>query len=217
MSVSANVSVLVADSRRLLRELLVACLTGVAELRVTSGSSDFEDVIAQSSARTYDVILLGGDAYPRGLADAVIRIRAAAPESAVLVVVDSEEDELLLEGVEAGAAGFVTVTGSLAELTRRTMSAHANETIVPPQLTSRLLARSRRRSSSRGAARPLTSREREILSLLTDGLGNAEIANRVGVSANTIKNHLYSIYRKLGVNSRSQAFAEASRLGLVRR
>jgi len=68
---------------------------------------------------------------------------------------------------------------------------------------------------SRKAKPQLTAREQEILKLLTKGLANGEIASTLGVSTNTVKNHLYSIYRKLGVNSRGQAFATATEMGLA--
>lgn len=217
---SGETRVLVADSRRLVRELLTSALARVPGVVPTAGSSDLEDVIAQASAGAADVVLLGGDAYPRGLGDAVRRVRSARPQSAVLVVADSDEDESIIEAVQAGAAGAVALKGSLGQLAQRVKSAHAEEMVLPPSIAAKVLAGLRRRPARlgrEGSARALTSREREVLALLTDGLGNAEIASRTGVSANTVKNHLYSIYRKLGVNSRAQAFAEAARLGLVRR
>lgn len=223
--------VLVADSRRLVRELLSATLARVPGVSVTVASSDFGDMIAQASVRQYSVALLGGQAYPRGLAHAVERVKASSHGAAVLVVVEDEDDDSLLEAVEAGATGFVTLHGSFVDLTRRVLSATSEETVLPPKVAATVLARARKRASAgirsgngNGNASgngngglSLTSREREVLVLLTDGLGNAEIADHVGVSANTVKNHLYSIYRKLGVNSRAQAFAEAARLGLVTR
>lgn len=212
--------VLVADSRRLVRELLTGALGRVPRLQVTAGSSDFGDVLAQAFAGDVEILLLGGSGYPKGLSDAVFRAHAACPQCAILVVVDSEDDDVLLEAAEAGATGFVTLGGSLPQLVYRVQTSRAGEMVLPPKVAAKVLSRVRTRPGQPARVsqhRLLTSREREVLMLLTDGLGNAEIAHRVGVSSNTVKNHLYSIYRKLGVNSRSQAFAEAARMGLVGR
>ena len=90
--------------------------------------------------------------------------------------------------------------------------------MLPAEFAQRLLAQlqtKRRREINRVDRPQLTEREHEILALLTTGLGNAEIATELGVSPNTVKNHLYSIYRKLGVTSRGQAFATATKLGIA--
>ena len=106
----------------------------------------------------------------------------------------------------------------LKDVKERIRAAAAHQTVLPAEFAQRILLglHTRPRTQARRSSRPqLTAREQEVLGLLTAGLGNAEIAAELGVSTNTVKNHLYSIYRKLGVTSRGQAFATAAELGLA--
>src|SRR5262249_14798065 len=120
---------------------------------------------------------------------------------------------LLLAAVEAGAAGFVTKSGSIDEVTAAIRAAAAGEAVVAPAMLSRLLRRVVRNEHGIGA--DLTTREREILGLLAEGVSNAAIADRLPVSVYTVRNHVANLSTKLGAHSKLEALSIAVREGLL--
>jgi DNA-binding NarL/FixJ family response regulator len=220
MTPTAPTRVLVADERPLVRDLLGQAIGRDAEFEVSvlDGSRD-TTLAALKSCGGSAVVLFGAEAVDVSVSVFVESVLLACPWASVLVFVDEGDDRSILSALEAGAAGFVTEGTPLEELKERIRAAAARQTVFPAEFTKRLLdeLQAKRRSSmKRSQDRPqLTDREQEILQLLTRGLGNAQIASELGVSPNTVKNHLYSIYRKLGVTSRGQAFATAARLGIA--
>lgn len=221
MAGSESISrVLIVDPRRLVRELLALALEQVPGVSARSVACDFDRLIAGISSEPPDVVILGQGCCASSLAHAVARVREASPTSALIVLSEGEPSDALLEAVEAGATSVVSLDCSTKELAARVRSAAAGDAVLPPEIAEKVLARiladaSRPADRVPCRAADLTPREHEILALLTGGLANAEIARMVGLSANTVRNHLYSIYRKLGVRSRGQAFVEATRRGLV--
>jgi DNA-binding NarL/FixJ family response regulator len=212
--------VLVSDERPLVRDLLGQAIGRDAEFEVAVLDGSRDKVLgALKNCGGSAVVLFGAEAVDAPVGEFVQSILLACPWASVLVFVGEGDDRSVLSALEAGAAGFVTESTPLEELKERVRAAAARQTVFPAEFTKRLLAElqaKRRVAGKREDAKPqLTDREQEILQLLTRGLGNAEIASELGVSPNTVKNHLYSIYRKLGVTSRGQAFATAARLGIA--
>jgi two-component system, NarL family, nitrate/nitrite response regulator NarL len=115
------------------------------------------------------------------------------------------------EALGAGARGVLTRTTRAEELAAAVAAAAEGLWVLDPSLGSRLV----RATEPRGEAEPLTPREREVLSLLSQGLANKAIAARLGISEHTAKFHVNAILAKLGVDSRAEAIVRAARLGLV--
>ena len=150
----------------------------------------------------------------------VLRALAAAgalPPTIILTTFD--DDELLLEGLRAGAKGYLLKDVSLAELVRAIRDVAAGGTAVHPIASERIV-----RGLEAGPdpafprlepADPLTERELEVLRLMTGGYSNREIANALRVAEGTVKNHVSSILSKLGVRDRTRAVLQAVRAGYL--
>jgi DNA-binding NarL/FixJ family response regulator len=218
MATKGDTGVLVAEARVLVRELLTRGLGDIHTLRVVGEADSAESAACFAARFKPDVVLLGQDALNEPVEECVGRVLLASPTTAVVAMVDSEDDEKLVDALHAGAIGFFALSTPLDSVVEVIHAAAARETFLPVEFTRRILERvqpRRHTSPDRAPARDLTQRELEILRLLMQGLANAEMARQLGVSSNTVKNHLHNIYRKLGVTSRSQAFATATELGIA--
>ncbi len=145
--------------------------------------------------------------------------RKNSPGCAVLVLTASLDRELFVRAIEAGAAGFLHKTAGVYEIIDAVRRLCAGEALISPDEISNILDLAQRRRGSdpvtRAAVESLTSREKQVLRALADGLNNKEIARRLGITVETERNYLSSIFSKLGVHSRLQALVFAVRHGIV--
>jgi DNA-binding NarL/FixJ family response regulator len=135
------------------------------------------------------------------------------PDVAVVMLTASNDEAVLSAALEAGCAGFVTKAESLETVIAAVRAAAVGEAVITPALLARLLPRLS--SRPRGRNPDLTPREREVLTLIVEGGTNQEIADRLVLSRDTVRNHVSSILSKLGVHSKLQAAAAATQRGLV--
>src|SRR5436305_3588706 len=147
-------------------------------------------------------------------------VKGLAPQAKVVVLTAHEDERLLVEAIEAGASGFLRKPEGVDELIGALKAAAAGEILVDPQALARMLplmARERevRREASERLA-TLSEREREVLALLTQGLRNEAIAQRLGISPQTVQTHVRNILAKLGVHSKLEAVAFAVPHGATR-
>jgi DNA-binding NarL/FixJ family response regulator len=146
-------------------------------------------------------------------------LRAANPRAIVLVLTASIKRETHARAVEAGAAGVLDKTSRIGEVIEASRRLVEGESILSTEEVVELLRLAdRRRERDREAERSieqLTPREWEVLRLLAEGLSDKEIAGRLYVGSGTVRNHVVSIFGKLGVHSRLQALLFAVRYGLI--
>jgi DNA-binding NarL/FixJ family response regulator len=135
------------------------------------------------------------------------------PTMAVVIVTGSAADQVLLDAIAGGAAGFISKTRDLSELTSAVRAAALGESVISPSMLARLLPRMRRGTPS--ARTELTEREREVLALMSEGLSNQAIADRLVVSVHTVRNHVANLSSKLGAHSKLEALSIAIRNGLL--
>jgi DNA-binding NarL/FixJ family response regulator len=144
------------------------------------------------------------------------RILADLPETRILALTGRRDPELVKEAVRAGFRGYLTKDTPLSQFAESIRAALRGEVVMPMPLPQpKAVTRTPQEESAALLARHLTAREREVLTLLVEGLDNAEIAKRLDVSANTIRTHVQNILTKLGVRSRLQAAAFAVRHEVV--
>lgn len=145
--------------------------------------------------------------------------RKDSPGCAALILTASLDRELFVRAVEAGAAGFLHKTASIAEIIDAVRRLCAGETLISPDGISDLLQLTDRRRGPDQIARivleSLTPREKQVIRALADGLDNKEIALRLDITVETERNYLSSVFSKLGVHSRLQALVFAVRHGIV--
>jgi DNA-binding NarL/FixJ family response regulator len=146
-------------------------------------------------------------------AEATHRLAAAAPKTRVLVLTDSDDDRDVMDALLAGASGYLLKDSSVDQIIDGITAAGRGESMITPRLASRLVGRLREpdQETPVPGATALTSREHQVLELLVLGSENAEIAQRLQISQHTVKNHVSSIFDKLGVENRIQAAVRAVR------
>jgi DNA-binding NarL/FixJ family response regulator len=144
-----------------------------------------------------------------------LRNRQSDRKVVMLSVYDDEQ--YLFQALRVGASGYLLKSISSDELVRQLEFVHRGETAIDPSMAARAVdtaARLQRDEFWPGARQGLTQRESEILSYVVNGLSNKGIANKLVIGDETVKTHLRSVYRKLGVNDRTGAVATALREGI---
>jgi DNA-binding NarL/FixJ family response regulator len=192
------------------------------DLHVVGEAADGDQAVAQVAALGPDVVLMDVR-MPRvdGIA-ATRRLMADASCGARVVMLTTfDMDEYVYEALKAGASGFLLKDVQPAQLIDAVRVVARGEALLAPTVTRRLLDRFAHTLPDRAGSAPaalaeLTERELEVLTLLASGLSNAELAERLFLSETTIKTHVSSILRKLGLRDRVQAVVLAYQAGLVR-
>ena len=151
--------------------------------------------------------------------EATRTIIAGDSHARVVVLSVAEDDDSMIEALISGAVGYVRKDEPLETILSVLFAAANDETAIPPQVGGEILRRLRDRGPSTSDADhqvELSKREFEVLQLIIDGHDNAAIARALIISPHTVKNHVASIFAKLGVGNRLQASVQALRRGLVR-
>ena len=208
--------VLIADDHPLFREGLHGLLDSLAETEVVGEATTGAEAIAQAKALQPDVILM--DIKMPGIngIEATREIVAASPHISILMVTMLEDDESVFAAMRAGARGYVLKGANQAEILRAIRAIASGEAIFGPGIAKRVLG-------FFAAARPsvlprvfpeLSERESELLALIARGRSNQEIADQLGLTLKTVRNHVSNIFSKLQVADRAQAVIRAREAGL---
>jgi DNA-binding NarL/FixJ family response regulator len=142
------------------------------------------------------------------------QIKALTPAVKVIMLTARADEQSLVRAIEAGCSGFVQKEDTVEKLFEAIVATYQGETITAPsdlQPLLRLL-----RPTHRGLGFDLTSREREILGLMASGLVNKQIADQLGLTLNTVRNHAQNVLNKLQSHSKLEAVATAVREGIIR-
>lgn len=215
---------LIVDDHALLRTGTSAVLAREPDLEVVGEAGDGREAVGLSRKLRPDLVLMDLSMPGMDGISATRAIKSESPKTSVLVLTAHADHDLLLDAIKAGAAGFVLKGVEPAELVgavRATLSGESpvdHELVM--QLLRRLAAESRLETPREPAGRasrqgPLTPRELEVLTLLTTGKTNRQIARELHLSLSTVKRNLERIISKLEVSDRTQAAVKAVELGLL--
>ena len=220
---SDTIRVLIVEREQFYRRGLAVCLDGDEGLEVVGSAATGEEGYALADQNAPDVVLVGTTLSDAPNLEAATELRRRYPALATIVVAAQESDDELFAAIRAGASAYCgkdVDEGSLIALIKRAATGEyvINEQLLDkPYVAARVLEQFRTATASdlapTSAFAPLTDRELEILKKVSDGLTNAEIGYALGISAQTVKNHVTSILRKLAVNDRTQAVVTALRRG----
>lgn len=198
--------VIVADVR-LYREGMRASLSNRPPFVVVGAVATVDEALCLTAAASPHVVIV--DMATRGRLDVVRRIRDAAPGVHIVGFGVDEIESEILACAEAGLAGYVPCDASLDDLVARIASVCRGELLCTPKMAAAMFRRLQLRDPDR--TQPdrlvLTTREREVLALIEQGLSNKEIAVRLRIEVSTVKNHVHNLLEKLRVPSRMQAAA----------
>lgn len=201
------------------RQALEAVFAAEPDLQLVAQTADGTEAVSLAERHRPHVAIVDLDLQGRDGADVVSTLRDAVPDLRALVLTALRDGVELGRAVEAGAAAVVHKSVEIPTLLGAIRRVAAGESLLEPAHTSRwlgALARHREGAWRSDAARAsLSPRELEVLTLLAEGLGNAEIGHTLGISPETVQTHVRNLMGKLAVRSRLEAVALALRLGLV--
>ncbi len=204
------IRVIVADDHTVVRQGIVALLSLESDIEVVAQAEDGVCVVSAATALNPDVVLMDLRMPGGGGIAATRRICSLLPKCRVVVLTTYDNDQSIVSAIEAGAIGYLLKSTSTAELVTAVRSAMAGRSVITPAVS---LQMARRRAG--GAASSLTPREQEILALVARGQTNARIARHLGIGEATVKTHLLSVFRKLGVSDRTGAVMAALSSGVL--
>jgi DNA-binding NarL/FixJ family response regulator len=210
------IRVLIADDQRAVREGL-AMLVGLAdEIEVVGTAANGIEAVQLASDLHPDVVLMDLRMPEMEGGEATRKIRAAEPDTHVLVLTTYADDDSLFPALQAGAHGYLTKDASAEEIERAIRAVADGHTHLDPAIQRRLVA-TVLSTKTQNPALPddLTTREIEVLKLIAAGLSNTEIAAALVVSAATVKTHINHIFQKTGARDRAQAVRYAYQHGLA--
>ncbi len=212
------IRVMLVDDQTLVRQGVRSLLEFAADIEVVGEAGDGESAIVRIPELEPDVLLLDMR-MPNGSGLDVLNAlgeRNSLPPTIILTTFD--DDELVLNGIRAGARGYLLKDVALEDLLSAVRDVAAGKSIVKPAMTERLLQglkNVKTEFSSLEQPDPLTERETEILRLMAGGYSNKEIANALNVAEGTVKNHVSNVLSKMGVRDRTRAVLKALEAGIL--
>jgi DNA-binding NarL/FixJ family response regulator len=213
------IRILLTGHHALLRDAIRSALENEPDIVTVAESQPGRAAVAEAERVRPDVALLEV-VLPRGEGIRAVReIGERVPECRILLLCDGEHQKVLIEGLEAGAHGYVSKESPLSDLVDATRAVSRGESVIPPRMLGRLISNliERRREQGESLTRVsrLSPREREVLRLLAEGADNAAIGDALVISPQTARTHIQNILTKLGVHSRLEAVAYTRRSGLL--
>ena len=212
------VRILLVDDQLLFRKGLRALLEDQEDMEVVGEASDGLMAVEHVRSSRPDVVLMDIHMPVCNGVEATRLIKIERPETKVVALTISDEDDDLFQAIKSGADGYLLKNLRPEELFELLHGVLRGETPLSPAVAGKILTEFRQRpwrEPTQTDAGDLTSRELEILQLVTGGLSNAEIAAQLFIVEGTVKNHLHNILEKLHLENRVQAATYAIRQGLV--
>jgi len=203
----SKIRIVLIDDHFVVRSGLAASLELEDDLQVLGEAETGEAALAIYQDHQPDVVLM--DLQLPGISgiEATQQLLSTHPQARVLIFSTFARDEEIARALRAGALGYLQKSASRDELIQAIRTVASGTQSLPPDIAHRL--------SERHSQADITPRELEILTLVTRGNANKEIAATLGIAEDTVKQHVSRILHKLKVSDRAQATAEAIRLGLV--
>jgi DNA-binding NarL/FixJ family response regulator len=204
------IRVAIVDDHGIVRAGLAELLDAADDIDVVGTAADGATAVTLAAERAPDVVLMDLSMPVLDGIEATRRIMAAAAPPRVVVLTSFADQDRILGALDAGAIGYLLKDAEPAEVFRAIRAAARGESPLDPRAASAVLAA----RSARAPAAGLSVREREVLELVSEGLPNKRIAQRMQISEKTVKAHLSRVFLTLGVSDRTQAALWVQRRGL---
>lgn len=215
----APIRVLIVDDHRVAAEALAWLLSGYPNITVIGWAESVSEAIAIADDERADVAIVDFRLSGERWSEAAAAIRLHRPATSVVIVNAEESDEVLIDAVEAGVAGYLVKSASGAEVVAALRRAVTGEALIPARRLADVLARQRqlakRREEQAQLLGSLTQREREILEMMARGLDNRTMAKELGIGYSTVRSHVRGVLEKFGVHSKLEAVVRAMELDLL--
>jgi DNA-binding NarL/FixJ family response regulator len=207
------ISIALIEDNRLVREGITALLSQLPDFKVVAGGSSADTAVfreAKPQVVLLDLGLQNGDSLRLA-----VQVKEDFPESKVIVMDLLPVHEDIMDFVNAGVSGFIMKDATVDDLVSTIRSVAGGAHVLPPQMTSSLFSQIAKDAIAKGRPEVLdsvrmTPREREVINLIAEGLGNKEIATRINIATHTVKSHVRNIMEKLTLHTRLQIAAYAN-------
>jgi len=214
------VRILLVDDQRLMREGLHTLLEMEPGLHVAGEASQGQEALELYARLQPDVVLMDVRMPIMDGVEATRQLMSRWPTCRVIILTTFDDDEYVFDGLRAGALGYLLKDVSIQELAEAIRTVMGGGALIEPSVARKVVAEFARMTSSSPKAasnldEPLSEREIDILRLLSQGLTNREIAQRLYLAEGTVKNYVTNILAKIGARDRTQAALRARELGLL--
>lgn len=215
-----TIGLLICDDQALFREGLRTLLSIQPDFKVVGEAVNGEEAIRLSVLLQPDVVLMDLRMPMMDGVTATRRIRNVVPKCKIIVLTTFDDDDLVFDGLRAGAVGYLLKDVSSEKLFEAVRAANRGEYFLLPSITAKVMAEFSRLSRLAPIPigpliDPLSPRELEILRMVATGASNREIAESLIIAEGTVKNHLTNILGKLNAKDRMQAVLRAKEHGLI--
>ncbi|MCR4819578.1 MAG: response regulator transcription factor [Elusimicrobiales bacterium] len=209
-----TITILIADDQTLFRECIKDLLENEQDFKVVGEAGNGPEAVALAKKLKPDVILMDIKLPQMDGIAATRAVRMESPQTNVLILSSYEDDAHVAEAIQAGANGYLSKMMPVAELVHALRTFNQEGVMIPQAIMNKLLQHLRIPSHD-NPPDSLTATEMKVMSLLGKGKTNKDIADELGCSVKTIKNHLNSVFTKLGVNNRTEAVVKAIEMNLI--
>jgi DNA-binding NarL/FixJ family response regulator len=222
----SSVRVLLVDDQQIVRQGLATILKYASGIEVVGQASDGEEAVALARNLKPDVVFMDLKMPRLGGIPATRKICTELPDTHVIILTTYDADDLVFEGIKAGARGYLLKEATSETLVEAVQGVMQGESQLDPSVARKVLDEFQRLTATSSAGpgkelpdnlnlEPLTPREEQVLHLLAEGLSNREIGEELHLTEGTVKNYVSAIIAKLHANDRTHAVVTAIRRGLV--
>jgi DNA-binding NarL/FixJ family response regulator len=209
------IRIVLADDHTIVRDGVAHLLNAEADFEVVGQASDGLQVIELVARLKPDVVLMDLQMPNLDGVSAIKSIKAADDQIKIIILTTYDTDEYILEGIRAGARGYLLKDVPKEELCRSIRLVNQGHSLMQPSLTARFFNLLAQRESKGSEVAALTERELEVVRLIARGDRNKEIAQKMAISEGTVKGYVATILQKFGVTDRTQAAMYAVQKGLI--
>lgn len=214
-----RIRVLIVEDHQLVAEGLAALLEEYEDVRLLGWVPTVAAAVQRAEREVIDVALIDFR-LPDGVgADAATGILQRRPATAIVFLSADDSDDAMAAAVESGAVGYLVKSAPIEDVVQALRRAVEGETLIPAQKLAELLARRRAMRQEQAAqaavTESLTPREREILELITQGMDNRAVAERLHIEYSTVRSHVRKVLLKMGARSKLEAVVKATECGIT--
>jgi DNA-binding NarL/FixJ family response regulator len=211
------IKVIICDDQMIVCEGLQRILGATPDIKVVGTAHNGQEALDLIPSTKPDLVLMDLKMPLMNGIIATRKIREQFPDTSVLVLTTYDDDEWVFDAVRAGANGYLLKDTPPPELIKAIQGTVSGQSFIDPNIAGKLLSgfSSRTATQVQPTNYNLSERETEILRFLTQGLSNADIAQQLYLTEGTVRNYTSEIFKKLGVNDRTQAAVVALKYGLV--
>jgi len=216
-----KIKIIIVDDQRLMREGLKTILDLEDDLSVEGIAANGREALELCGQISPDIVLMDIRMPEMDGVEATGLLTKNMPQVKVIILTTFDDDELIIKGLKAGAKTYLLKDLPSERLTEIIRNTYRGDMVLQPQIAAKLVGKALEGSQGRSESdasplpEPLTKREKDILLLMSQGLHNVQISEKLFISEGTVKNYISNIYGKLGINDRTQAVLFAIKHKLI--